>query len=88
MPVLREPVYRPVIATAIGVFRGLGLNLDVHGQENIPPTGGAVVAINHISYLDFALAGVPFWYAQRRMVRFMAKKEVFSHPIAGPRCAA
>jgi 1-acyl-sn-glycerol-3-phosphate acyltransferase len=84
MPLMREPVYRPVISTAIGIFRGLGLKLDVSGQDNVPATGGAVVAMNHISYLDFALAGVPFWYGQRRLVRFMAKKEVFTHPVAGP----
>jgi 1-acyl-sn-glycerol-3-phosphate acyltransferase len=40
--------------------------------------------MNHISYLDFALAGVPFWYSHHRLVRFMAKKEVFDHPVSGP----
>ncbi len=80
----REPVYRPVIHTAIGLFRALGLRLDVRGQEHVPATGGAVVAMNHIGYLDFALAGVPFWYAHRRLIRFMAKQEVFDHRISGP----
>ncbi|HEX7355242.1 MAG TPA: lysophospholipid acyltransferase family protein [Mycobacteriales bacterium] len=81
---MAEPVYRPVIRIFIGVFRALRLDLRVSGQEHVPATGGAVVAMNHISYLDFALAGVPFWYAHHRLVRFMAKKEVFDHPLSGP----
>jgi 1-acyl-sn-glycerol-3-phosphate acyltransferase len=81
---LAEYVYRPVISVAVGVFRALDLKLDVHGQENVPARGGGVVLINHVGYLDFALAGVPFWYAQRRLVRFMAKSEVFGHPVGGP----
>ncbi|WP_322759352.1 lysophospholipid acyltransferase family protein [Frankia sp. Cr2] len=81
---MAELVYKPVIRLALGAFKALDLKLDVRGQEHVPATGGCVVAINHVSYLDFALAGVPFWYAHRRLVRFMAKHEVFSHPIAGP----
>ena len=81
---MAEPVYRPVITAVLSLFRALDLKLDVRGEENIPAAGGAVVLINHISYLDFALAGVPFWQAQKRMVRFMAKKSTFEHRISGP----
>ncbi len=81
---MAELVYQPVIRFALGFFKALDLKLDVHGQEHVPATGGCVVAINHVSYLDFALAGVPFWYSHRRLVRFMAKHEVFAHPVAGP----
>ncbi len=81
---MAEYVYRPVISLAIGVFRALDLKLDIRGQEHVPARGGAIVLINHVSYLDFALSGVPFWYAQRRLVRFMAKAEVFQHPVGGP----
>lgn len=85
MPLLgAEPVYRPIIQTAILTFRALGLDIDDTGREHVPATGGAVVAMNHLSYLDFMLAGVPFWYGQHRLVRFMAKREVFDHPVAGP----
>ncbi len=41
------------------------------------------MAINHIGYLDFALAGTAALPAGR-LVRFMAKKQVFDHPISGP----
>jgi 1-acyl-sn-glycerol-3-phosphate acyltransferase len=81
---MAEPVYRPVISVALSLFRALDLKLDVRGEENIPATGGGVVLINHVSYLDFALAGVPYWRAQKRFVRFMAKKSTFEHKISGP----
>jgi 1-acyl-sn-glycerol-3-phosphate acyltransferase len=80
---MAEPVYRPVIGFARAVFTALGLRFDVTGQEHVPTTGGGVVAMNHVSYLDFALIGYPF-RPKKRMVRFMAKKEVFDHRIAGP----
>jgi 1-acyl-sn-glycerol-3-phosphate acyltransferase len=79
-----EYVYRPVISMAAGLFRALDLRFDVRGQEHVPARGGAVVLINHISYLDFAIAGVPFWYARRRLVRYMAKQQVFDHRVTGP----
>lgn len=76
--------YRCVVHTALGFFRALDLRLDVVGRENVPATGGGVVVINHTGYLDFAISGVPFWHAHRRLVRFMAKQEVFAHRVGGP----
>jgi 1-acyl-sn-glycerol-3-phosphate acyltransferase len=53
------------------------------GQEHIPKQGGALLAINHLSYVDYIMAGFPG--AERgRLTRFMAKREVFDHPIGGP----
>ncbi|MCW2667056.1 MAG: 1-acyl-sn-glycerol-3-phosphate acyltransferase [Frankiales bacterium] len=78
-----EPVYTPVIALAKAVFRGLGIKFHVTGVENVPRTGGAVMAINHVGYLDFTFAGLATQPAGR-LVRFMAKKEVFDHPVSGP----
>ena len=80
---MSEPVYRPIILSARTLFAGLGLRFDIVGAENIPTTGGALLAINHTSYLDFALGGIP---AERigRHVRFMAKDGIFKHRIAGP----
>lgn len=81
---MADPVYKPVIRIALGVFRALDLRLDVLGQEHVPASGGAVVTINHVSYLDFALAGIPCWHEHHRLIRFMAKEAVFRHRIAGP----
>lgn len=80
----RDPTYRPIIAFAKGVFGSLGIRFDIVGLDNIPESGGALLAINHTSFLDFALAGVPADRRGKRLVRFMAKDSVFSHPIAGP----
>ena len=71
-----EPVYTPVVHFARGLFAAQGLRVQRTGHEAIPQTGGGVVAINHIGYLDFALAGYAFKDVGR-LVRFMAKKEVF-----------
>lgn len=60
------------------------MKVDVVGAENIPRTGGAVIAINHTSYLDFALGGIPADMNGRRLVRFMAKDAIFRHPVGGP----
>jgi 1-acyl-sn-glycerol-3-phosphate acyltransferase len=76
-------VYPPVIVLIKSFWKYLGLNFDFQGQENVPLKGGAILAINHTSYLDFALAGTAALPA-KRYVRFMAKKEIFDNKIAGP----
>lgn len=79
-----EPVYGTVIALVRLAWRVQGLRFTVIGQENIPE-GGAVIAINHTSYFDFTLAGLPtFLKNRKRKVRFMAKQEVFDNKITGP----
>ncbi|MCW2601506.1 MAG: 2-acyl-glycerophospho-ethanolamine acyltransferase [Frankiales bacterium] len=80
---MAEPVYLAVIGFARTVFAGLGLKFDITGSEQVPRQGGGVVAINHTGYLDFALSGFAF-LPRKRVVRFMAKKEVFDHRVSGP----
>ncbi|MGX6602332.1 lysophospholipid acyltransferase family protein [Micromonosporaceae bacterium Da 78-11] len=78
-----ELVYPPVIGAAKAMFRVLDMKIEIDGAENIPATGGAVLASNHVSYLDFTLCGLAAQPA-KRLVRFMAKKSVFDHRISGP----
>jgi len=78
-----EPVYSSVIALARLVFAAQGLKFTINGAPNVPRTGGAVMAINHTGYLDFAYAGFAA-RPSKRFVRFMAKREVFKHRISGP----
>ena len=80
---MADLVYPPVISLVKGFWKYLGLRFDFQGDENIPRKGGAVLAINHTSYLDFALAGTAA-LPVKRFVRFMAKKELFDNKIAGP----
>jgi 1-acyl-sn-glycerol-3-phosphate acyltransferase len=78
-----EPVYSSVIALARGVFALQGLRFTINGAENVPSAGGAVMAINHTGYMDFTYAGLAALPAGR-MIRFMAKEQVFRHPVSGP----
>ena len=80
----REWVYRPVIRIAIALFRLLGFRFDLRGVDNVPATGGAVLASNHVSYFDFMFVGYTAHRRGRRLVRFMAKQAVFDHRISGP----
>jgi len=80
---MSEIVYPPVIGAAKLMFRVLDMRLDVRGADYIPRTGGAVIACNHVSYLDFIFCGFGA-NASRRLVRFMAKQSVFDHRIGGP----
>lgn len=78
-----EFVYPPVITACRLLFRVLDLRFRIEGAENLPRTGGAVLASNHVSYLDFIFAGLGA-QPSKRLVRFMAKKEIFDHRVAGP----
>jgi 1-acyl-sn-glycerol-3-phosphate acyltransferase len=80
---LRDITYPPIIVTAKIAFKALGLRFDMRGTENVPREGGALLALNHVSYVDFILGG----YAanpSRRLVRFMSKRELFDHRWTGP----
>jgi 1-acyl-sn-glycerol-3-phosphate acyltransferase len=76
-------VYPPVIGAARAMFRVLDNRIRVEGAEHIPRTGGAVIACNHVSYLDFIFCGLGARPA-KRLTRFMAKQEIFDNKIAGP----
>lgn len=65
-------IYAASRLVCLGVAKSLW-RLRVEGREFIPRTGPAIVAANHVSYLDPIIIGV----AIRRPVRFMAKGELF-----------
>jgi 1-acyl-sn-glycerol-3-phosphate acyltransferase len=78
-----EIVYPPVIVALKTFWRYLGLQFHFEGEAHIPRKGGAILAMNHIGYLDFALIGTAA-LPSGRLVRFMAKKEIFENKLAGP----
>lgn len=53
--------------------------LRASGKENLPASGGYVLAPNHISNLDPWPLGLPLWPG--RQLRFMAKDELFRSPL-------
>lgn len=75
--------YTPIVGLARTIFFAQGLKFTMLGEEHVPRTGGAVMAINHTGYLDFTYAGLAA-RKHKRLVRFMAKKSVFSHKVTGP----
>jgi 1-acyl-sn-glycerol-3-phosphate acyltransferase len=52
------------------------------GQENVPPSGGVIIAPNHISHFD-PLVVAHFVYGAGRWPRFLAKASVFQVPLVG-----
>ncbi len=80
---MRDITYPPVIHTAKTLFKLLGMKFQMSGTENIPREGGAILAANHIGYVDFIFDGFAA-QPSGRLVRFMAKREAFDHRITGP----
>jgi len=78
-----EPVYRPVVGIALTLFKVMRWNVRTTGEYQVPASGPAVIATNHVGYLDFVFVGAAA-RKRGRLVRFLAKQEVFAHPIAGP----
>jgi 1-acyl-sn-glycerol-3-phosphate acyltransferase len=70
------------INTMRPVFRLIGhtfWNLKLRGVENIPVTGGLIIASNHQSYLDPFAISVPI----KRSLRFLAWNEALNWPFVG-----
>jgi 1-acyl-sn-glycerol-3-phosphate acyltransferase len=72
-----EPIYTGAIGVGRLLFGTLRVKLRVAGRENLPLDGGAVIAVTHFGYLEFAIVEWVTWLANRRRIRFMAKKGAF-----------
>jgi len=70
-----EPIFRGLEIAAQLFVGATGTPITYSGEENIPEHGGAVVAINHTSYVDFIPAGLAV-YRRGRRLRFMIKAEM------------
>jgi 1-acyl-sn-glycerol-3-phosphate acyltransferase len=68
-----------LIRPAVYALSRLCWSLKQIGRENIPKTGGLIIAANHQSYFD------PFWISTpvKRPVRFLAWDEAFEWPLVG-----
>src|SRR5919112_3946077 len=82
-PRMRDIVYPVVVAAAKTWFKLGDVRIVMSGTEHIPREGGALLAVNHLSFVDYVMAGYP-GVERGRLTRFMAKKEVFDHPVGGP----
>ena len=63
----------------LGGLLGALSGWEVRGRENIPSSGGLIVASNHISYWDPPLVSI----AAVREMYFLAKEELFRPPVFG-----
>jgi 1-acyl-sn-glycerol-3-phosphate acyltransferase len=70
-----EPVYRVIEIAAKAVTKALGVQISYQGLHHIPASGGAVVAINHTSYVDWVPAALAVHRRGRRL-RYMIKAEM------------
>jgi 1-acyl-sn-glycerol-3-phosphate acyltransferase len=61
--------------TAKAVTGALGSQITYRGLDNIPATGGAVVAINHTSFVDWVPAALAV-HERGRRIRYMIKAEM------------
>jgi 1-acyl-sn-glycerol-3-phosphate acyltransferase len=66
-----------VLQVVARVLTSLLFKLKVHGIENVPTTGGALLVANHQSYLDPVVVAVRL----RRPVSYFAKSELFENPL-------
>jgi 1-acyl-sn-glycerol-3-phosphate acyltransferase len=71
-------LYSTIALLSAPVLRGL-YRLRVRGRENLPQSGGFVLACNHVSSFDPWPLGLPLW--PRRQLRFMAKSELYWWPL-------
>jgi 1-acyl-sn-glycerol-3-phosphate acyltransferase len=72
---MAEPTFRTLEILAQLIVLATGSRITYIGEENIPDRGGAVIAINHTSYVDFLPAALAMKRRHRRM-RFMIKAEM------------
>src|SRR6201988_841479 len=72
---MAEPTFRTLEIVAHLVVLANGSRITYGGDQNIPERGGAVIAINHTSYVDFLPAALAM-YRRGRRLRFMIKAEM------------
>ena len=70
-----EPVFRTLEIAAKALVAATGTKITYQHLEHIPRTGGAVVAINHTSYVDWLPAALAL-HRRGRRVRYMIKAEM------------
>ena len=70
-----EMVYRALEVAALTAARAIGTTITYRGLDDIPARGGAVIATNHTSYVDFLPVGLA-GRKRGRWIRLMPKAEM------------
>ncbi|MEO5781081.1 1-acyl-sn-glycerol-3-phosphate acyltransferase [Arthrobacter oryzae] len=92
-----DRVYRFLTRTGLLLRRLFGIRVIVTGREHLPAAGplngasrravpgtGAVIAITHFGYLDFAFAEMLLWRTSRAQLRFLIHQGAADHWLARP----
>lgn len=75
--------WRAITWLVVAFVRLSRWRVEVEGVEHIPRTGGAVLAFNHHSYLDFVMVAWAPVRQLRRPIRFLAKREIWASRWVG-----
>lgn len=82
-PPLPSPMRRNVVWRGFQIFYqivfGFWLGYRSRGADKLPREGGAILLINHQSFLDPMLVGLPL----RRPVSYLARDSLFRVPLVG-----
>ncbi|HHW49717.1 MAG TPA: 1-acyl-sn-glycerol-3-phosphate acyltransferase, partial [Clostridiaceae bacterium] len=63
----------------VNIYFSIFYKVEIINKENIPAEGAALLCSNHVGALDMFFIG----YKIKRLVHYMAKKELFKNPIIG-----
>ncbi|MFC4395884.1 lysophospholipid acyltransferase family protein [Arthrobacter sedimenti] len=99
-PPSSDRFYRLIVRTGLFLRWALQLDIRAEGLEHLPgapppagpsrqvPPGGAVFAVTHFSYLDFAVLELLLWNRSRAQLRFLVHQGAADHWLAGPAISA
>ncbi|MBP1136998.1 1-acyl-sn-glycerol-3-phosphate acyltransferase [Arthrobacter sp. PvP023] len=100
-PKSSDRFYRVIVRTGLALRRLFAIRVIITGREHLPPPGplngpsrqvvpgeGAVVAITHFGYLDFAFAELLLWWNNRAEMRYLVTQGAADHWFAGPAVSA
>lgn len=76
---MAEPFFRMLELIVPPLVEANGPHLMIEGLDNIPDRGGALITLNHTSYVDWLPASIAA-YRRRRRLRFMIKAEMTEVP--------
>lgn len=78
---MRERWYDVTVTLGGALLRALDLRLDAEGEQHLPASGPAVIAANHIGYLDFMTIAA-IGRRRGRNIRFLTRHDVWQVPVA------
>jgi len=73
-----------ILASLLRPLVRLMYKVEITGLENLPKSGGYVLAANHVTQLDALAVAYMIYFRLHRAPHFLAKEGLFKTPIVGP----